>query len=81
MQSHLLPVDVQPVLAHSLSEGIEGSPQGSPAPGAIVFGPQEVDKGIAPLALSCHGQVGHQGDSLAPVHLDRRAVEFNTRRA
>jgi hypothetical protein len=76
-QPDLFSVDLQPGSVECFSEGIEGATQDGPAPGAVVLGPEQVDQGIAPVALTCDGEVDEKGDGFAPVNLDRRAVALD----
>jgi hypothetical protein len=78
LQADLVPVDVEPGTAQGFSQGIEGAPQGGPAPGGVTVGPEQVHQGIAPVTLAGDGQVGQQGDGLAPVDLERNPVALKT---
>ncbi len=80
-EADFLPVGVQPVVGDGLSEGMEGAAQGGPAPGRVGLGPEQSDQKVAPVALARDRQIGQQGQSLAPVQLDRHAVALDAGRA
>ena len=63
------------------SEGIEGPAQGSPTTRGVDLGPEQVDQGIAPVALARDGQVRQKAGSLAPAQLDWHAMALDTGRA
>jgi hypothetical protein len=80
IQADLVTVDGQPATTEGSSEGVEGTAECGASPRAVVLGPEEVNQGIAAVALTCDGKIGDKGDCLAPVKLDRHAVSLDTRR-
>ncbi len=77
IEPDLLPIDLQPGPVKGFTEGVKRATQGGPAAGAVVLGPEQVDQGIAPVALARDGKVNEKGDGFAPVELDRRAVALD----
>jgi hypothetical protein len=80
IQTKPVAVDKNRIFAEGGSEGEEGAAQGGTSTGAIVVGPEEVDEGIARVALARDGEIGDKGDRLAPVNLDRHGVALDARR-
>jgi hypothetical protein len=80
IQTKPVAVDKNRIFAEGGSEGEEGAAQGGASTGAIVVGPEEVDEGIARVALARDGEIGGKGDRLAPVDLNRHAVALDARR-
>jgi hypothetical protein len=79
-EADLVATGVEPAGTEGVGEGMEGAAQGGMAAGGVKVGPEEVDEGVAAVALGCDGEVGEEREGLAPVQADGGVVELETRR-
>ena len=80
-QGDLVTGDAQASIGEALLDDRQGPAEGGAGAGLVRVGPEQGGKGLAPLRLIGHRQVGEQRGGLAGVELDRGAAALDARRS
>ncbi len=79
MQGNGLCVRVQPAFAQSVAQPRQGTTQAATGAALVVFGVEQRRQRVAAVPALCDGQVGQEGQCLAPPDMERHTIALDAR--